>query len=161
MSLPTNDKSLIEKYMYKVMLARLDVPSKFGGKVRMLWVFSSPLHRVDNPTSGKKRSKLVLPTPQISDVELEEVRTCLLGLMFLWIPCTWTQAATVATGHYFGELIYNCLVEVSNKLIVGLTCLVLCEWCGVLFRYGIGFWVKIRVHSGKNLIHSTVSFSYM
>ena len=26
-----------------------------------------------NPESGKKRSKLVLPAPQISDMELEEV----------------------------------------------------------------------------------------
>ena len=31
--------------------------------------------RLNNPDSVKKRSKLVLPKPQISDTELEEVHT--------------------------------------------------------------------------------------
>ena len=36
-------------------------------------ITSAQLHRTNNPEMARKRSKLVLPSPQISDTELEEV----------------------------------------------------------------------------------------
>ena len=40
--------------------------------------------RLNNPDSVKKRSKLVLPKPQISDTELEEVLAYTVMLAFIF-----------------------------------------------------------------------------
>ena len=58
---------------------------------RLLKLFLSCLYRVNNPESIKKRSKLVLPSPQISDTELEEVCVCMsvCECVCVWYVCVY------------------------------------------------------------------------
>lgn len=59
---------------------------------------------------NKKRSKLVLPTPQISDAELEQVR-------FLKIPW-WESNTCFLTKKISAIYMYTFAQKISNKCII-------------------------------------------
>ena len=64
-----------------------------------------------NPESGKKRSKLVLPAPQISDMELEEVSGHDVEFVNSHCGCGYNRSTCTLCGHN----VYVCVLLIVRS----------------------------------------------